>query len=649
MPTRLDHTDIHDDGAGASAHSRLWRLILLLTKCRLCFRVTLVVFLSILAIEAVILVPSYFSRERTAVAQLDGLGRSVIRLVLNHEDTATVRRLTIDEHDLTRLWPVVGIAIYDDTGALLAKAGETPRLDLGAGAVGGAVAGAGAETPAIGEDATRRREVVWHGSALQLPFTVVARLDRSGVAEEMRGFVWRIAGLTLLIALIVSGATIAVLVITVFRPLLKIRGQLLAATSDPKHADRFTVDESSPHELGDIAEALNMLLIRLTRNYRSDIDHSEQRFQDFAGSASDWFWEMDEHLRFSYFSERFTEVTGVPQEALIGKTRQETGIPDVDPVAWRQHLADLAAHRQFRGFAHPRTKADGQEVWLSINGKPYFDSDGRFRGYRGTGADITGFKEAEAALRDSRDKAEQASKAKSEFLANMSHELRTPLNAIIGFADLMDSELFGTLNPRYRDYARDIRTSGRHLLGVISDILDLSKVEAGAVELQENWSDLRDIFDTAIRLNADRAARAGIAVRKELPNPTPYVYADEQRLIQILINLISNAIKFSQNHEDIVAGVHHDEGGLEVFVRDKGIGMSPEDIALALEPFRQADGGVNKKHEGTGLGLPLAKRLAELHDARFGIESEPGKGTTITVHIPSHRVGAVPKAAAARR
>ena len=354
---------------------------------------------------------------------------------------------------------------------------------------------------------------------------------------------------------------------------------------------------------------------------------------------------MDENLRFSYFSERFSEVTGVPQEILIGKSRQETGIPGVDPAIWREHLDDLAAHRPFRSFVHPRTKSNGEKVWLSISGKPYFDADGRFRGYRGTGSDITALKRAEEELRASRDKAEEASKAKSEFLANMSHELRTPLNAIIGFSEAMDTEIFGPLNPRYRDYAHDIRNSGRHLLGVINDILDLSKVEAGAVELHETWCDVQGIVEAAARLNLERAKRSGVRLRRDIPKSLPLVYADEQRLTQILINLISNAIKFSATSEDVTVGAVHDQTGLAIFVHDAGIGMSPADIQLALEPFRQADGGIDKKHDGTGLGLPLAKRLAGLHDAGFDIESERGKGTTVTVRLPPRRVQAFTGAA----
>ena len=630
MPNGNNQHGAGDSHTQAGSPSAFQRLIAPLTTCRLCLRVTLIVFLSILVIEAVILIPSYLARQHKLITDLETSGLSVVRSLLNGTEAAELREIRLDNRDPSGFWPAVGFRVFSESGRTLIYFGDAPPIPAHDSA------GEDGLFNSIDDEGYLNR--FWYSEDLRAPYMVAMRIDAREVRTDLREFVWRIAGLTLLIAVFVSSATVLVLIRSVFRPMLKIRDHLSAAASDPKHADRFTINETLSDELGDIARALDTLLIHLAQRYRSDIHESERRFQAFADSASDWFWEMDEELRFSYFSERFTEVTGVQQSKLLGKTRQETGIPGVDPKLWRQHLADLAAHRPFRSFVHPRIKPDGTTAWLAVSGTPYFDEDGRFRGYRGTGSDITPLKRAEQELRASRDAAEQANRTKSEFLANMSHELRTPLNAIIGFAETMETAIFGHLNPRYRDYAADIRVSGLHLLGIINDILDLSKVEAGAIELQDAWIELDHAVETALRLNRERAKQGGVLLRSTLPETPFLIRADEQRLIQILVNLLSNAIKFSEKGQSVTVGAVHDGDSLALFVQDTGIGMSSEDVEIALEPFGQADSGLNRKHEGTGLGLPLAKRLAELQDAAFEIESEPGRGTKVTLRFPAERV-----------
>ena len=202
---------------------------------------------------------------------------------------------------------------------------------------------------------------------------------------------------------------------------------------------------------------------------------SERRFKDFAAAASDWYWEMDEQLRFSYFSDRFSEITGVPKEALLGKTRRETGIPNVDQLSWDQHLDALDLHRPFRNFEHPRNKGDGTTVWLSISGTSVFDGNDALAGFRDTGSDITEHVTSKELLRQ-KSVSEQLAGTKSEFLANLSHEIRTPINGVLGMGEVL---LKTKLDEHQRRFANTVRRFGEALLRVINDILDFSKTEAG--------------------------------------------------------------------------------------------------------------------------------------------------------------------------
>jgi len=244
--------------------------------------------------------------------------------------------------------------------------------------------------------------------------------------------------------------------------------------------------------------------------------------------------------------------------------------------------------------------------------------------------------QANGELREAKAIIEDASKAKSAFLASMSHELRTPLNAIIGFSEVMSREVLGPMGTsRYRDYAGDIHASGQHLLGLINDVLDISKIEAGELRLDRETVDLAAVMKGCVRLLSDRAMRAGIQLELSCRTGRPFVYADESRIRQIGFNLLSNAIKFTPASGQVsVAITAEEDGNLILAVSDTGVGMAPEDIPLALTPFKQAESGKNKAREGTGLGLPLTKTLVEAHGGTLRIMSRLGEGTTVIAIFP---------------
>jgi signal transduction histidine kinase len=243
------------------------------------------------------------------------------------------------------------------------------------------------------------------------------------------------------------------------------------------------------------------------------------------------------------------------------------------------------------------------------------------------------------AMRIAKDEAETANRAKSEFLANMSHELRTPLNAVLGFSELMVSESIGPLgNEGYRGYAQDIHASGSHLLDIINDILDLSRVAAGKFELAETRIDAREIVDSVCRLFGPRIADANLSLTVRNPPDQLILYGDERMLKQMLLNLLSNACKFTPSGGRIECSVSVDAAGIAFAVSDTGIGIPAEQIDHVLQPFAQVESSYSRRRDGTGLGLALVNAMAELHGGRLRLQSEVDTGTTAVVILPLKRI-----------
>jgi signal transduction histidine kinase len=252
--------------------------------------------------------------------------------------------------------------------------------------------------------------------------------------------------------------------------------------------------------------------------------------------------------------------------------------------------------------------------------------------------DINERKRQEIALGDAQRAAEFANRSKTEFLANMSHELRTPLNAILGFSEMIEKSMFGPLAPKYVEYAHDIHNSGQHLLALVNDVLDLSKLEAGKLELHESDVDLVALIEQCTALLRSRADAGGVSLATRPNAAMPRLRADERSVRQVLLNLLSNAVKFTPPGGKVTTEAWLDADGSTGFsVRDTGIGMSEKEIVVALSPFGQIDSRLARKHEGTGLGLPICKSLMELHGGALSVESETNRGTTLTARFPASR------------
>jgi len=377
------------------------------------------------------------------------------------------------------------------------------------------------------------------------------------------------------------------------------------------------------------------------------IGHVYRVAQDRGGDlVSTDIWHLDDPARFDAFkaiSDRTSFSAGIGLPGRVLESGAPAWIDDVtiDPNFPRAKLAgDIGVKA---GFAFPVLVGARIVAVLEFFAPDAQTPDEALLGImRSVGAQLGRVVERETAtaeLRRASERAEMANRAKSEFLANMSHELRTPLNAIIGFAELLETQgAAGIDADSRRQYIRDIASSGRHLLSLINDLLDLSKIEAEEFALREEIFDLRSEIAGCLKIVAERARQEEVTLTDNLAANLPPLNADMRACKQIVLNLLTNAIKFTEPGGSVtIAAQPAADGGIAVSVADTGIGMTEREIALALQPFQQIDSGLARRYEGTGLGLPLVKGLVELHGGTFTIASAPGRGTTATVHFPASR------------
>jgi cell cycle sensor histidine kinase DivJ len=327
-------------------------------------------------------------------------------------------------------------------------------------------------------------------------------------------------------------------------------------------------------------------------------------------------------------------LLGRAPEEILGLAPAELVHPDDLPAV--QAAMMEAAYFGGLGEAQVRLRhKDGRHVWAEIRCRPGQDHERRGGGdIVAVTRDITERKAQERALVEARDAALAASRAKSRFLANMSHELRTPLNAIIGFSEVMTREMFGAVGPRYQEYSRLIHESGTHLLDVINSVLDMSKIEAGKFDLTEELFELEETVQSAVRFLKIPAERAGVALTLEVASGARQIYADRRAVKQILVNLLSNGVKYTQPGGKVHVGAEASPQGVVLSVSDTGTGISPEDLDRLGQPFEQVERAETRAKEGTGLGLALVKALAAMHGGEAELSSTLGEGTTVRVRLP---------------
>ena len=371
----------------------------------------------------------------------------------------------------------------------------------------------------------------------------------------------------------------------------------------------------------------------------AELNESRERFELAINGAGEGIWDWNIQEDRLYISAKIREMTGYKNK-LIKPTSWLKLIHPEDRAEYRKRLiAHLKGNSPDFTAEYRLLSRTGTQRWIRISGMALRDRAGWVYRMAGSVGDITEKMEFERELIRAKDRAEIASRVKTEFLANMSHELRTPLNAIIGFSDVMLSSLFGALEPRYQDYMENIRDSGAHLLAVINDILDVSRIEAGRMELRPERINPSELIDAAMRLIRDRAHEQSLSLTRRVPKDLPDVLVDAQRIKQVLLNLLSNAVKFTpEDGKIVVKAALNRKGEVVITVQDTGIGMSAQDIQTALTPFGQVDSKLTRRFEGTGLGLPLTKSFVELHAGTMTITSEPGRGTSVIITLPANRV-----------
>ena len=609
-----------------SCESASWLKVLRqMVRHRLAWRMLLFVVAAIVCIEFVIVMPSYSNYKMDLMADTQKRARIAALAAVSPDVTESGQLQSALDRIMLADPDVVGIGLFDRIGVPIAQVGEAVRYQPG-------------EAHRQLEDSpkyTERYDIHLSTPDLGHGRHLVMRVDISPIWSALDAYLWRIFGLVLIICASVGLAVMFYVAQTLIYPLEAIHNKLQHAKQSPSTADENPIVHARNDELGETIDLLNDALREISNAQRSNVAFQERRLRDFAAAGSDWFWEMDYQLRFSYFSDQFENVTGVKPEVLLGKTREETGIPNVSPEAWTAHLQALHQQQPFRDFTHPRDKPDGSRVWLAISGRPVFTEDGRFLGYRGTGSDITEFYETQLALIDAKEAAEQGNRAKSEFLAIMSHEIRTPMNGIIGMTDLL---MESNLDQRQQRYAQIIQDSGSALMRIINDILDLSRLEARRIMLEQAEFEYSSVVVGVIDILTPQAREKELTLEVDIdPAVQGYYLGDYGRLRQVMVNLVGNAIKFTREGKVGITirciGGDDDRPRIRTEVADTGIGIPAEAIDRLFTSFTQVDASTSRRFGGTGLGLAICRKIVQAMDGEIGVHSEPDRGSTFWFEI----------------
>jgi len=397
------------------------------------------------------------------------------------------------------------------------------------------------------------------------------------------------------------------------------------------HLRHFTADDII--YIQNVANTLSLAIEH--RKVEDDLRKSEENYRSLYEEAPNAYFSVGANGKIIKANRRAAEMLGFTRSELLGKPARElyADTPSGKDSAKKLFKAFLA-EKEIRGEELEMQKKDGSSVWVALSVRPVKDEQGKIIASHSIAVDIAERKQA-AEIRIEKELLEYASKAKSDFLASMSHELRAPLNSVLGFAELLKIKGASNLTEKQIRYIDNIKTSGNFLLDLINDILDLSKVEAGHIELNKEKLSLVVTIDETLVLIKEKAMKHNIIIKKEIEPQLPLIEADKQRVKQILFNLLSNALKFSKDEGGTVTiSAKICENMIEISVSDTGIGIKPENITKLFKKFEQLEKGISAKYGGTGLGLSICKQLVELHGGIIWVESKYGEGSTFTFTLP---------------
>ncbi|MBL8895281.1 MAG: PAS domain-containing protein [Rhizobiales bacterium] len=359
--------------------------------------------------------------------------------------------------------------------------------------------------------------------------------------------------------------------------------------------------------------------------------------KDSEREPGDWLWQTDRQGRLVYASERLAEITHRSSETLIGQTLRSLASANPQDSGWPDLADALARHATIRSI-EVATKGDSPGCW-QLTARPRYGEAGEFLGYHGVGRDVSDERRSRDQLVQAKEEAERLNQAKTRFLAVMSHELKTPLNSIIGFSEIMAEAREGPIGtPAYSDYAGMIHASSLQLRDIIDDVLEISRIENGTIQIVDRHADAMELVEVAANGCRAAAEQRNIAIGVARA-PKAQIRGDTIRIKRVLANLLANAIKFSKAGDKVAIEVERsNDGGLVFVVRDAGIGITPEDMTRIFEPFVQADDTTARRFGGMGLGLAISRKIARLHGGDIVLESEAGVGTTARFTLPPERV-----------
>lgn len=396
--------------------------------------------------------------------------------------------------------------------------------------------------------------------------------------------------------------------------------------------------------LGNENEVTGVVTVALDITDRKEVERVAQRHRSHLGvvidNIPDWIYATDEDHRITLANLAVARAFHTTPDEMVGKRFDEFVDQQDRVIADREaNIEVLRTGRETRMPEVCTSDVFGERQWLQTVKLPFVSSTGEIEVLSVT-TEVSAHRRAEEVLRTAKEQAEAANRNKTQFLANLSHELRTPLNHIMGFAQVMAEESYGPHeDPRYRDYANNIHESGKHLLAILNDILDVSRLETGVWQLVERPVDFNRVVKSVVRIVTERTEREGLTLDVKLDEKLPHVLADERMVRQMLLNLLSNASKFTPEGGRIeVRSQTREDGGVELVVADTGVGIAEQDFETVLAPFGQVENPMSRKHSGTGLGLSLVKSMIELHGGKVEIESVPGEGADMKLVFPAARV-----------